>query len=165
VDQAERQRLIARYADGANEVERAIRDIGRHSFDRRPPDGSWNAREVIHHLADSEMTSAIRLRLLIATPSPQIVGYDQDEFARKLYYKDRPIEPSLDAFKAARRTSADLLERLTEAEWLREGTHTEVGRYSVERWLEIYAAHAHAHATQIRVARDAAKNKKVEETK
>ena len=50
------------------------------------------------------MTSAIRLRLLVADDNPQIVGYDQDEFARRLYY-DRPIEASLEAFKAARRTT------------------------------------------------------------
>ena len=46
---------------------------------------------------------------------------------------------------------------MTEAEWQREGTHTEHGRYTVERWLEIYAAHAHQHAEQILVARDAAR--------
>jgi hypothetical protein len=159
---SERQRLIARYTAGYQHVVDALNGIAPDELDFRPAPTEWSAREIVHHLADSEMTSAIRLRLLIATSNPQIVGYDQDEFARKLYYKDRPIEPSLDAFKAARRTSADLLERLSETEWLREGTHTEVGRYSVERWLEIYAAHAHGHANQIRAARDAAKNKKIE---
>ena len=33
------------------------------------------------------------------------------------------------------------------------GTHSESGPYSAERWLEIYAAHAHGHADQIRRAR------------
>jgi hypothetical protein len=61
------------------------------------------------------------------------------------------------AFKAARRCTADLMDAMTEAEWLREGTDTEHGRYSVARWLEIYADHAHKHADQIRVARDAAR--------
>ena len=40
------------------------------------------------------------------------------------------------------RPPSDLLDRLTEAEWARAGTHTESGAYGVERWLEIYAAHA-----------------------
>ena len=45
---------------------------------------------------------------------------------------------------------------MTDAEWSRQGTHSEHhGPYTVERWLEIYAAHAHDHATQIRVARAA----------
>jgi hypothetical protein len=165
MDKQTRQKLIDQYKDGYRVVAEAVAGAPDDELDTSPAPGKWTAREIVHHLADSEMTSAIRLRLLIATPNPQIAGYDQDEFARKLHYQDRPIEPSLDAFKAARRTSADLLERLTEAEWLREGTHTEVGRYSVERWLEIYASHAHAHANQIRAARDAGKNKKVEAKK
>ena len=106
----------------------------------------------MHHLADSEMTSAVRLRLLIATDNPTITGYDEAEFARRLYY-DRPLDASLAAFKAARLTSAEILDRLSEAQWERKGTHTESGAYGVERWLDIYSKHAHNHADQIRAAR------------
>jgi hypothetical protein len=56
-------------------------------------------------------------------------------------------------------TTAELLERLTDADWAREGTHTEYGRYTLERWLEIYAAHAHKHAEQILVARNVARQR------
>jgi hypothetical protein len=42
-----------------------------------------------------------------------------------------------------------VLSVMTEEEWKREGVHTESGPYSVEKWLTIYAAHAHDHATQI----------------
>ena len=133
-------------------VAEALAGATDDELDAHPAPGKWSAREIVHHLADSEMTSAIRLRLLIAAPAPAIAGYDQDEFARRLHY-DRPIEASLEAFKAARRTTAEILERLTEAEWAREGTHTEIGRYTVDTWLEIYAEHAHEHARQIAVAR------------
>src|SRR5438270_9529708 len=102
------------------------------------------------------MRAAIRLRLLLALDRPSIVGYDQDEFARRLHY-DRPIEASIEAFKSARRTTAEILDRMSEAEWQREGTHTEHGRYTIERWLQIYAPHAHKHAEQIKVARSAAR--------
>jgi len=162
MDRQTRKKLIDQYKDGYRVVADALAGAPADELDTAPAPGKWTAREIAHHLADSEMTSAVRLRLLIASPNPQIVGYDQDEFARKLYYSERPIEAALDAFAAARRTSAELLERLSEVEWLREGTHSEIGRYSVERWLEIYAAHAHGHAAQIRAARDAAKNAKVE---
>ena len=150
-----RQQLIQQYTDGYRVVADALAGATEAELDARPAPNKWSAREIVHHLADSEMTSAIRLRLLLAAPNPQIVGYDQDAFAARLYY-DRPIEPSLEAFRAARATSAAILERMTESEWLREGTHSESGRYTVTRWLEIYAAHAHAHAEQIRLARAAA---------
>ena len=145
---------MKKYKDGYRVVAEALEGATDAELDARPAPGKWTAREIVHHLADSEMTSAIRLRLLIAEDKPAIVGYDQDEFARRLHY-DRPIEASLEAFKAARDTTAEMLDRLSEAEWAREGTHTESGRYSVLRWLEIYADHAHGHADQIRRARRA----------
>ena len=154
-----RQELIDRYKDGYRAVADAILGATDEELDAHPAPDKWSAREIVHHLADSEMTAAIRLRLLLAVDNPGIVGYDQDEFARRLYY-DRPIEASLEAFKAARRTTAEVMERMTEAEWSREGTHTEHGSYPVSTWLEIYAAHAHAHAEQILVARKATKQKR-----
>jgi hypothetical protein len=160
MDRETRKKLIAQYKDGYRVVAEALLGATDDELDARPAPGKWTAREVVHHLADSEMTSAIRLRLLLAVNNPQISGYDQDEFARRLYY-DRPIAASLDAFAAARRTTAEILDRMSEVEWAREGTHTEHGRYSVSKWLEIYAVHAHGHAEQIRVARDAGKKQKV----
>jgi hypothetical protein len=155
----ERKTLIAQYNDGYRVVAEAVAGATDAELDARPAPGKWTAREVVHHLADSEMTAASRLRLLVATDNPQIVGYDQDQFARKLYY-DRPIGASLDAFKAARRSSAEILERMTDTDWARAaGTHTEHGPYTADRWLEIYARHAHAHAEQILVARAAANKK------
>jgi hypothetical protein len=85
-----------------------------------------------------------------------IHGYDQDEFARRLHY-ERPHESSLELFKYVRLATAELLECLEPADWLREGTHSESGRYTLETWLKIYAEHAHKHARQIRAARAAGK--------
>ena len=152
----ERTRLIALYRDGYRAIVDAVHDLTEEEFDVRPAEGRWTIREIIHHLADSEMTAAIRLRLLLTEERPVIRGYDQDEFARRLHY-DRPHESALQAFRYARETTAQLLEALTEAEWLREGTHSEVGAFSVGKWLEIYGPHAHRHARQIVEARDAAR--------
>jgi hypothetical protein len=152
MDKAERQTLLDKYKDGYRVVAEALAGATEEDLDARPGPQKWSAREIVHHLADSEMTSAIRLRLLIAADHPRITGYDQEQFARALHY-DRPIEASVEAFKSARRTTAEILDRMSDAEWAREGTHSEIGRYTVERWLEIYAAHAHGHAEQILVAR------------
>jgi hypothetical protein len=159
MDPSTRKKLIDQYKDGYRIVSEALVGATDEELDAHPAPGKWSAREIVHHLADSEMTSAIRLRLLLAADRPSIAGYDQEAFARRLYY-DRPIEASVEAFKSARRTTGEILDRMTDAEWSREGTHSEIkGPYSVERWLEIYGPHAHDHATQIRVARDAARKK------
>jgi len=159
VDAAARKKLIDQYKDGYRAVSEALVGVTDAELDARPAPGKWSAREIVHHLGDSEMAAAFRLRLLLATERPHIAGYDQEEFARRLHY-DRPYEASLDAFKTARRSTSELLDRMTDADWSRAGTHSEVqGPYTCERWLEIYAPHAHNHATQILVARDAARKR------
>jgi hypothetical protein len=152
VDAPTRRSLIAQYRAGYDAVVDALAGADDAALDRRPRPGTWSAREIVHHLADSEMTSAIRLRRLIAEENPTIVGYDQEAFAARLYY-DRPIASSLEAFRWARVSTAEILDRLTDEAWARAGTHSESGAYSVERWLEIYAEHAVKHAAQIRRAR------------
>lgn len=154
MDAARRDALIAQYKDGYQMVKDALEGIAEAGLDVRPAPGAWTAREIVHHLADSEMTSAIRLRRLLAEENPGIAGYDEAEFARRLHY-DRPIASSLEALRAARLASASLLDRLTEEQWRREGTHDESGRYTVEDWLTIYAAHARDHAAQIRRTQEA----------
>ncbi len=151
MDQATRRSLIDRYRDGHRVVMEALAGISDADLEMTQP-GEWTPRQIVHHLADSEMTSAIRLRRLLAEDRPEIQGYDEEAFARRLHY-DRPIGASLDALKAVRASSAELLDRLSETDWTREGVHTQSGRYTVEEWLTIYAAHAHDHADQIQRAR------------
>ena len=101
MDRRNGNELIALYRDGYRAVAEALHKITPEELDARPGPGS-GAREIVHHLADSEMTAAVRLRLLLAQDRPTIHGYDQDEFARRLHY-DRPHETSLEAFRYARR--------------------------------------------------------------
>ncbi len=150
----ERDGLLAQYKDGYRVVSEALVRITPEELEARPAPGKWNAREIVHHLADSEMTAAVRFRLLLAEDRPAIKGYDQDRFADRLHY-ERPHEASLELFRAARASTAELMACLTEADWLREGTHSEVGRFGLDTWLRIYGPHAHRHADQIRAARSA----------
>jgi len=155
MDAATRAELIAQYRAGAAEVDAAIaeaRALGPEALDRRPAPTEWSARQVVHHLADSETMSATRIRRLIADDDPVLIqGYDEPVWATRLHY-DRPIEGSLELVRAVRAATADLLDAMTEADWARRGTHSESGPYSADDWLEIYAAHCHDHANQIRSA-------------
>ena len=151
MDAKERAHLIQTYKDGHRAVVEAFHGITDDELDRSAS-GEWTPRMIAHHLADSEMMSAIRLRRLVAEDDPVIHGYDEAEFARKLT-SDRPITPSLEAMRYAREATAQILERLSADEWLRTGTHSESGSYSVETWLTIYAAHGHDHAAQVKRSR------------
>jgi hypothetical protein len=150
----ERAELIATYASGYDEVMNALKGFPADSLGTHPIPGKWSAREIVHHLGDSESFSAGRLRKLLVEDSAVIQGYDQDEYAAKLRYNERYMAPALEAFRSARETTTQLLGLMNEDDWQREGTHTESGRYTIENWLTIYAAHAHNHAAQIRRLRE-----------
>jgi hypothetical protein len=151
----ERETLIVRYAGGYDEVVRSLAGLPRESLGARPLPGKWSAAEIVHHLGDSEPISAQRLRILLVQDHPIIHAYDQDAYARVLRYAERPIEPALAAFRAARESTLELLRGMTEADWTKPGWHTEVGPFTAETWLNYYSGHAHGHAAQIRRLREA----------
>lgn len=130
----------------------ALEGITDAELDRSAEDG-WTPRQVVHHLADSEMIGATRVRLIVATEQPTIQSYDEKLYADRLPYYDRPIEQSLEAFRLVRELTVPLLEAMTDEDWSRFGQHTQRGRFSAEDWLQLQAPHGEAHAAQIRRAR------------
>lgn len=145
----ERAALIEQYARGPERIREALARVPKAALSWRPGAGKWSAHEVVVHCADSETSSALRIRTLIAEKEPLIVGYDQDAWARAFDYHSEPLESALAVARAARARTVPLLRRLTDAEWSKEGRHTHSGRYTAEDWLRIYAAHLEGHARQI----------------
>jgi hypothetical protein len=128
-------------------------ELTEADLDRTPaePDG-WTPRMVIHHVADSETNSYVRLRRLLAEPAgTTIQGYDEAQWARALHY-DRPVALSLAVFQAVRESSAELLDLISADDLARTGVHTDSGPYTLADWLDTYVAHARDHAEQIRAA-------------
>lgn len=157
MDASNRPELVERYGCGYQAIIDALEGMRDDEWDDRPFLDEWTVREIVHHLADSEMTSAIRLRMMIGADEPELLGYDQDLFARKLYYGDRPVDASLLAFQAARASTSSIPPLMTSDQWSRTANHSEQGRITVDDWLEYYAHHAHDHAEQIRRTRAAAR--------
>src|SRR5258707_15580239 len=133
----ERQELIAKYKDGYDEVARNLEGFPKASLTAHPIPGKWSAAEIVHHLADSETTSALRLRRLLVEDRPLIQGYDQDVYAARLNYNNREMAPALDAFRSARATVAQLFEFMSDEDWRREGTHSESGSDTTRARLTI----------------------------
>ena len=108
-------------------------------------------REIAHHLADSELNSAVRLRRLIAEDDAAIQGYDERTFMRRLHATERPIASSIEAAAAARASTLSILEcpdrRRMDAD---RDAQRAAARTRVEAGSEIYADHPSDHADQAR---------------
>jgi hypothetical protein len=120
-------------------------------LDRKDSEG-WSARQIIHHLADSEAQSYARLRRLVAEPEGSIIqGYDENLWATasQLGYESAPIENSTAIFTAVRAGSLDIIKRLFETDLTKAGVHSESGHYTIEKWLISYTNHPVDHGDQL----------------
>ena len=106
------------------------------------------------------MTSAERVELIdrykqgYAEVVAALAGIAPDELAVRFTYAERPLEAAMALFQGVRVYTAELLDRMTEADWAKARMPTPTGEYSTARWLQSYGPHAHEHAEQIRNNRD-----------
>jgi uncharacterized damage-inducible protein DinB len=139
------------YANATAEFLKVAQELSEAELDSSSS-GGWTARQIIHHVADSEAQSYARLRRLIAEPGTQIQGYDEAGWGENetLGYKELPVAPSLEVFKAVRQSSLEVVKRLELSQLDNAGIHTESGKYTVKIWLETYISHPLEHAAQIK---------------
>lgn len=145
------RRAADQYESAAVEFLRAVELVTDENLDRHV-EGGWSARQVVHHVADSEAQSYARLRRLLAEPPGSVVqGYDEAAWAEcdTLGYRDLPIEQSLSVFAAVRAASLDIVRRLKPEDLERYGGHSESGRCTVGTWLDVYTRHPREHAAQL----------------
>jgi DinB superfamily len=60
VDAQTRKKLVDQYKDGYRAVAEALVGATDEELNARPAPNKWTAREIVHHLADSEMTTPRR---------------------------------------------------------------------------------------------------------
>ena len=139
------------YAKATAEFLKVAQELGEAQLDSSSS-GGWTARQIIHHVADSEAQSYARLRRLIAEPGTQIQGYDETGWGENetLGYKVLPIVHSLNVFIAVRASSLEIIKRLKPTQLENAGINTESGEYTIKNWLETYTRHPSEHAAQIR---------------
>jgi hypothetical protein len=142
------------YRNSTEAFEKLVSSIPSDQLDTKHPEG-WSARQVIHHMADSEAQSYARIRRLIAEPEGTIIqGYDENAWGASavLGYATLPIDFSVKVFSAVRASSLIMIERLTDADLAKSGMHSESGKFTIENWCRSYTAHPIDHIGQIEKA-------------
>ena len=130
---------------------RAHRSAGQRSRACR----KWSVRQVVQHLADSELVGAFRFRMILAHDAPELPGYDQDLWAARLRYEDSDVATALADFATLRQANLRLFRRATPADLKRVMHHAERGDESLEQTIPMYAGHDLVHRAQIRRIRAA----------
>lgn len=149
MNEGEVRALLQRYADGPALLRSTVAKVPAEALQWRPAPGKWTVHEVVCHCADSETISSTRIRFLVGEDRPTISGYDQDRWAVAFDYHTLSLEAALRQIEQVRAWTTTFVRRLPPSAWAREGTHTESGRYTAEKWLETYSEHLEVHSRQI----------------
>ncbi len=152
--------LLERFRRGAELVASSLTGAAGSEVDYRPTPDKWCVRQIVAHLADSEMIAAIRFRSILAEDNPTLIRMDEKKWAENLDYSRKKPSHSLETFRRTRADSYDLLKELDESAFERSGMHNERGRTTLLDWLRIFAVHAEKHTQQIRDTRAAFKQAK-----
>jgi hypothetical protein len=149
--------LLERFRRGAELVAVVTTGAAGQELDFSPAADRWTVRQIVGHLADSEIVTADRMRRVIAEENPTLLAMDEKAWAEKLDYGRRRFSQMVETFRRIRGENYELLNGLPEEAFQRPGTHSERGQITLLDLLRIYTEHAENHSRQIRTVRDAYK--------
>jgi hypothetical protein len=152
--------LLERFRRGPEVLAMVLTGVFGEEEDFVPAPGKWSIRQIIAHLADSELG-------LRAPHAPDRRG--RPPHFDRLRPGGLDQEPGLRAaqaqavarkFPAVRAENYELLKELPEAAYARTGNHSERGAITLRDQLELLAQHAESHARQMQAIREEYKKAK-----
>ena len=116
-------------------------------FERSSAPGKWTARQILTHLAHTEMALGCRARMALSTPSYAAQSFDQDAWIARETRVSGP--EAVDAFTALARLNAALFEGLSSEERQVPMSHPEYGTITVDWIVHLLAGHQMHHLKQL----------------
>jgi hypothetical protein len=141
--------LIDTYAGGAKLVCDALGATANVDLDARPIEGKWSVREVVCHLADSEIVYADRMKRVLAEDNPTFFEADPNLFGPALHCPQRPVDSELDLIKAIRAHMLPILRSCDVNDFQRRGVHSLDGPMTLQTLLQRIADHIPHHVAFI----------------
>ena len=120
-------------------------------FNKTYREGSYNVRQLVHHIADSQLNMYLRLKLALTEETPTAPGFDQDKWA---VHPDTelPVESSLKMLEGINERIVALGKSLTENQLTRSFIHQVNGKITVAQKLAKLAWHEEHHLEHIKIA-------------
>lgn len=130
-------------------LKRLVRGLKKKQLYMQPAPGKWSIAQIVHHLADTEIVLAFRLRMVLAQPGTPLQAMDQDKWAVGLHYDRADVDEQIELFSTLRRNHLHLWDSLSADDWQKFGIHEERGKETVERITQHFAGHDINHLNQI----------------
>ena len=151
------EQRLSRMSRTADELAAAIAGRSDEVLRRRPDGRNWAANEVLCHLRDIEEVYLIRARTIVDNDVEVKTFADPaaiDRMAEQRQYHRSDATEALRAFRWWRDTSLTFLRGLTPAQLRRACIHPSRGRFTIDEFVSMLAAHDDNHLDQLRRALD-----------
>jgi len=149
VTKEKREGWIAEMAALPVALRRAVQGLTTEQLDTPYREGGWSTRQIVHHLADSQMNTLIRLKLCLTVHEPTITVVDQDAWAATADVLKVEPHVSLGILDGVNARIAALLSSLESEDFKKVFRHPERGLMDVDHTLQLYAWHCRHHLAQI----------------
>ncbi len=124
-------------------------DLGNGKLDKSYAPGKWSIRFILHHLADAETVLYERIRRTISRPGQVVWGFDQDDWAENLDYKNKPLALSKSIYTACRAGIIYLAEHNYEEKGDYHFVHNETGIKKLADVIDKVVWHNERHLEHI----------------
>ena len=138
---------LAAMRDSAARLTALTRGWNAADFERPWAAGKWTARQIITHLAQTELALGVRARMALATPDYTAQAFDQDVWlGRETRLGGAESVAALSAISAM---NVALFESLSAADRETTMAHPEYGSITVDWIIHTLAGHLIHHLNQL----------------
>lgn len=128
-----------------------VDSLNDEELSRTYRDGSWNVRQLVHHIADSQLNMYQRLKLALTDENPTVPGFDEEKWAIQPDTK-LPVESSIKMLEGINERIVSLGQNLTEEQLNRVFTHQTNGEITVAAKVAKLSWHEEHHLAHIKIA-------------
>ena len=140
---------IKEIEDAPANLWRAVEGLEDWQLDTPYRDGGWTPRQIVHHIADSNMNSYIRFKLTMTENEPMVKTYDETEWSKLVDAHIALVGSSLELLGGLHIRWAIFLRSLSEKDLSRRFIHPDSGPIQLSMNIGAYAWHSRHHTAQI----------------
>jgi len=145
-DLGDREPLDA-LADSAGRIRRLVESWGADAFEKSYAPGKWSARQILVHLAQTELALGARARFALTQPGYTAQPFSQDDWMPVDAATD--ARTALGAYTSMRELNLGMWRRLTPEQLDRAFSHPEYGELTVGWIMAQIAGHDIHHLKQL----------------
>lgn len=132
-------------------LQEVAENLSEEAQERTYREGSWTIKQLIHHIADSQMNAFTRIKLALTEDSPTIKPFEEADWAKQADY-DIELIASLKIIEGVNVRLTRLLNSLTKEQLKRTFVHPVSGSQTIEEYIGFCAWHVNHHVAHIKNA-------------